>query len=98
MTIQLEERGIWRDFDSLLPDDAHLAPRVIENAVVLSKMDRIRLSRGVMILGQRYFPPDQMSLFGERNTLLFLKQSLEIDSFVMTFEMSCLKQRRQVKN
>jgi CRISPR system Cascade subunit CasA len=57
MTIHFEEKGFWRDFDSLLPDDAHLAPKVIEHTVILTKIDRKRLPRGVMILGQRYFPP-----------------------------------------
>jgi CRISPR system Cascade subunit CasA len=57
VTIHFEEKGFWRDFDSLLPDDSHLAPKVIENTVTLTKMDRKRLPRGVMILGQRYFPP-----------------------------------------
>lgn len=56
-SVQFEEKGVWRDFDSLLPDDAHLAPRVIEHAVVLTKKDRDRFPRGVMVLGQRYFPP-----------------------------------------
>lgn len=56
-SVQFEEKGFWRDFDSLLPDDARLAPRVIEHAVILTKMDSKRLPRGVMILGQRYFPP-----------------------------------------
>ena len=57
VAIHFEEKGFWRDFDSLLPDDVHLAPKVIEHAVMLNKMDRMRLPRGVMILGQRYFPP-----------------------------------------
>jgi CRISPR system Cascade subunit CasA len=57
MAIFFEEKGIWRDFDSLLPDDAHLAPKVIENAVALTRTDRKRLPRGVIVLGHRYFPP-----------------------------------------
>lgn len=56
-SVQFEEKEFWRDFDSLLPDDARLAPRVIEHAVMLTKMDRQRLPRGVTILGQKYFPP-----------------------------------------
>lgn len=56
-SVQFEEKGFWRDFDSLLPDDTHLAPRVIEHAVMLTRIDRKRLPIGVMILGQRYFPP-----------------------------------------
>jgi len=55
VAIHFEEKGFWRDFDSLLPDEAHLAPRVIEHALVLTKMDRKRFPRGVMVLGQRYF-------------------------------------------
>lgn len=56
-SVQFEEKGVWRDFDSLLPDDEHLAPKVIEHAVALTKKDRGRFPRGVMVLGQRYFPP-----------------------------------------
>lgn len=56
-SVPLEEKGVWRDFDSLLPDNARLAPKVIEHAVVLTKKDRSRFPRGVMVLGQRYFPP-----------------------------------------
>ncbi|MBV5339475.1 MAG: type I-E CRISPR-associated protein Cse1/CasA [Deltaproteobacteria bacterium] len=81
MTIQLEERGIWRDFDSLLPDDTHLAPRVIENAVVLSKMDRTRVSRGVMILGQRYFPPRPNVAFWRKEYFAF-PEAISGDRFI----------------
>jgi CRISPR system Cascade subunit CasA len=56
-SVQFEERGVWRDYDSLLPDEARLAPKVIEHAVVLTKKVRNRFPRGVMVLGQRYFPP-----------------------------------------
>lgn len=56
-SIQFEEKGIWRDFDSLLPDDARLAPKVIEHAVHLSRKERGRFPKGVMVLGQKYFPP-----------------------------------------
>jgi CRISPR system Cascade subunit CasA len=56
-SIQFEERGIWRDFDSLLPDDTNLSPKVIDNAVELTKKDLTRFPRGIMTLGQRYFPP-----------------------------------------
>ncbi|MFH1076521.1 MAG: type I-E CRISPR-associated protein Cse1/CasA, partial [Pseudomonadota bacterium] len=30
--IQFKEKGFWRDYDSLLPDNAQLAPKVIDNA------------------------------------------------------------------
>lgn len=52
LPIQFRERGLWRDFDSLLPDDAKLAPEVIEHATALTRMDRSRFPRSVMVLGQ----------------------------------------------
>jgi CRISPR system Cascade subunit CasA len=56
-SIQFEEKGVWRDFDSLLPGDTQLAPKVIDHAVGLSKKDIARFPKGIMTLGQRYFPP-----------------------------------------
>jgi len=52
LPIQFRERGVWRDFDSLLPDELHLAPQVIENAVALTRSCLDRFPRSVMILGQ----------------------------------------------
>lgn len=50
--IQFRDRGIWRDFDSLLPDESHLAPRVIEHSTALTRDHRLRFPRSVMVLGQ----------------------------------------------
>jgi CRISPR system Cascade subunit CasA len=55
--IHLEDKGVWRYFDSLLPDDTQLAPKVIENAIELIKRNRDRFPKGVLVLGQRYDPP-----------------------------------------
>ncbi|MDY6956278.1 MAG: type I-E CRISPR-associated protein Cse1/CasA [Pseudomonadota bacterium] len=52
LPIQFRERGLWRDFDSLLPDGAKLAPEVIEHATALTRFDRARFPRSVMVLGQ----------------------------------------------
>lgn len=52
LPIQFRERGIWRDFDSLLPDESHLAPQVIEHATALARTNRDRFPQAVMILGQ----------------------------------------------
>jgi CRISPR system Cascade subunit CasA len=52
LPIQFRERGLWRDFDSLLPDDSHLAPQVIEHATVLTRSNRDRFPKSVMVLGQ----------------------------------------------
>lgn len=52
LPIQFRDRGLWRDFDSLLPDESHLAPQVVEHAMVLTRMNRKRFPRSVMVLGQ----------------------------------------------
>lgn len=52
LPIQFRERGLWRDFDSLLPDEAHLAPGVIEHAAALTRAHRERFPRSVIVLGQ----------------------------------------------
>lgn len=52
LPIQFRERGLWRDFDSLLPDESHLAPKVIEHATALTRTNLDRFPRSVMVLGQ----------------------------------------------
>lgn len=52
LPFQFKERGLWRDFDSLLPDDTRLAPGVIEHAAALTRAERERFPRSVMVLGQ----------------------------------------------
>jgi len=52
LPIQFRDRGLWRDFDSLLPDESKLAPQVIEHATVLTRSNRERFPRSVMVLGQ----------------------------------------------
>lgn len=52
LPIQFRDRGLWRDFDSMLPDEMHLAPKVIEHATTLSRSMRERFPRSVMIFGQ----------------------------------------------
>lgn len=49
---QLHERGLWRDFDSLLPDSSDLAPAVIDNASRLTRNHIARRPMTVMVLGQ----------------------------------------------
>jgi len=52
-----EDRGTWRDFDSLLPDDADLAPSTIQNALRLSGRKVDLMPKSVLVLGLRYEPP-----------------------------------------
>lgn len=51
LPIRFRERGLWRDFDSLLPDSSRLAPRAIEHATVLAKSEHTRFPHAVMVLG-----------------------------------------------
>lgn len=50
--VRFRERGLWRDFDSLLPDNGNLAPKVIEHATALTRSNRDRFPRSMMVLGQ----------------------------------------------
>ena len=52
LPIQFRDRGLWRDFHSLLPDSAGLAPQVIEHAKKLSQSNQKRFPRSLMVLGQ----------------------------------------------
>ncbi|KXS31178.1 MAG: CRISPR-associated protein, Cse1 family [Candidatus Gallionella acididurans] len=52
-----EDRGTWRDFDSLLPDDAALAPLTIQNAIRLAGRRIDSMPKSVLVLGLRYEPP-----------------------------------------
>ncbi|MBI5671852.1 MAG: type I-E CRISPR-associated protein Cse1/CasA [Nitrospirae bacterium] len=52
LPIQFRDRGLWRDFDSLLPDTSHLGPLVIEHAIAISRLNPKRFPRSMMVLGQ----------------------------------------------
>jgi CRISPR system Cascade subunit CasA len=52
LPVQFRDRGLWRDFDSLLPDESHLAPQVIEHATVLTRLKHERFPRSVIVFGQ----------------------------------------------
>lgn len=53
-----DERGTWRDFDSLLPDQDGFAPQTFQNAVRLSRGKLVNMPRSVLVLGLRYDPPN----------------------------------------
>lgn len=52
LPVQFGDRGLWRDFDSLLPDESRLAPRTIENAANIARTFPDRAPRSVLVLGQ----------------------------------------------
>lgn len=51
------DRGTWRDFDSLLPDDTDLAPVTIQHALRLANRKIDSMPKSVLVLGLRYEPP-----------------------------------------
>lgn len=53
-----EDRGTWRDFDSLLPDNLGLAPMTIQNALRLAGNRIDNMPESVLVLGLRYDPPN----------------------------------------
>jgi CRISPR system Cascade subunit CasA len=52
LPIQFRDRGLWRDFDSLLPDKEKLSPRSLEHALSLTQDHPDRFPTSVMVLGQ----------------------------------------------
>lgn len=53
-----QDRGTWRDFDSLIPDSGNLAPLTIQNALRLAGRNVDSLPKSVLTLGLRYEPPN----------------------------------------
>jgi len=52
-----KDRGAWRDFDSLLPDNSEVAPLTIQHALRLAGNKTGSLPESVLVLGLRYEPP-----------------------------------------
>lgn len=53
-----EDRGTWRDFDSLLPDQEGFASQTFQNAVRISGGMLTNMPGSVLVLGLRYDPPN----------------------------------------
>lgn len=81
LPIQFRDRGFWRDFDSLLPDQSHLAPQVIEHATVLTRLNRDRFPRSVVVLGQSN---NKAKIEYWRMERFALPESLAGDRFIRT--------------
>jgi len=52
-----DDRGTWRDFDSLLPDASGLAPLTLQNAFQLVRANSSKRPASVLVLGLKYEPP-----------------------------------------
>ena len=53
-----KNRGVWRDFDSLLPGAGGEAPLTIQHSIRLSGRDPRLLPKSILTLGLRYTPPN----------------------------------------
>lgn len=52
LPVIFQQRGFWRDFDSLLPDASGCAPQVIEHAINLGRSISERFPATVQVVGQ----------------------------------------------
>ena len=77
-----EERGTWRDFDSLVPDTSNLAPLTIQHATRLAGNTGLR-PNSVMVLGLKYQPPNANLDFW-RMELFTLPGALSGDRYIRT--------------
>ena len=78
-----EDRGTWRDFDSLLPDNSDLAPVTVQNALRLAGNKSGYKPESVLVLGLRYEPPSANLDFW-RMERFALPESLAADRFIRT--------------
>src|SRR5258708_37544558 len=84
LPVQFRDRGFWRDFDSLLPDGSHLAPLVIEHAAALTRSNRDRFPRSVMVLGQANNKRNIAKIEYWRMERLALPEKLMGDRYIRT--------------
>jgi CRISPR system Cascade subunit CasA len=82
LPIQFRKRGLWRDFDSLLPDESRLAPKVIEHAIALTRLNMGRFPTSVMVLGQAKAPNKPAKIDYWRMERFALPDALRGDRFV----------------
>lgn len=90
--VRFRERGLWRDFDSLLPDNQGPVPKVIEHAVALSKSYQNRFPRSMMVLGQAN---DQAKIEFWRMERFALPETLAGDRFIRTEMRELLDEAEQ---
>ncbi|MES2354822.1 MAG: type I-E CRISPR-associated protein Cse1/CasA [Pseudomonadota bacterium] len=78
-----EDRGTWRDFDSLLPDHDGLAPLTIQNAIRLAGRKLDLMPKSILVLGLRYDPPSANVDFWRMERFV-LPDALASDRFIRT--------------
>ena len=79
-----EDRGTWRDFDSLLPEpNPESAPQTIHHAIHLAGRKVDSMPRSVLVLGLKYKPPNANVDFW-RMERFTLPEALAGDRFIRT--------------
>jgi CRISPR system Cascade subunit CasA len=78
-----EDRGTWRDFDSLLPDSSDLAPLTLQHALRLAGNKVDERPQSILVLGLKYEPPNANLDFW-RMELFALPEALVGDRFIRT--------------
>lgn len=66
-----ENRGVWRDFDSLLPGAGGDAPMTIQHSIRLAGRDPQLLPKSILTLGLRYTPPNANADFWRMENFVF---------------------------
>lgn len=84
LPIQFKDRGLWRDFDSIVPDDERLAPAVMEHAAALTRFARDRFPQSVMALGLANNPRIEAKIEYWRMERFALPQALLSDRAIRT--------------
>ena len=91
-----EDRGTWRDFDSLLPDNTELAPQTVQHALRLAGRRVDSMPRSVLVLGLRYAPPNANVDFWRMEQFV-LPEALVGDRFIRTEIQQLLKDAEETQ-
>jgi CRISPR system Cascade subunit CasA len=91
-----EDRGTWRDFDSLLPDNTELAPLAVQNALKLAGREMRSLPESVLVLGLKYPPPSANVDFW-RMERFALPEALAGERFIRTEIRQLLSDAEEVQ-
>jgi CRISPR system Cascade subunit CasA len=73
-----EDRGVWRDFDSLLPGSGGEAPLTIQHSIRLAGRDSQLLPKSMLTLGLRYTPPNANVDFWRMEKFIFPAALVEV--------------------
>jgi len=95
LPVQFRDRGLWRDFDSLLPDESRLAPLVIEHTTILARKDRRRFPKSVIVLGQAN---NKAKIKYWRMERFALPEALGTDRFIRTEIHQLLSDAEEAQN